>query len=102
MHRPKLVSLIIITSIVFIAATAVGVALFLKSRGSTSVAPTAPESQPAAAETCSFSFTVNPLGCYQGSCQTNSQCETGLVCDQDLEVCVNPDCPASQDCLSNR
>lgn len=84
--------------LVFIAGTA-SIMLITRKQDTTPVAPTAPQSKPAAYiekhETCTLSFDVTApekLSCGETGCEADSDCGTGLVClaTSDLDSDNNP------------
>lgn len=93
---------IVTTAVValFVLTVTIGFTLWMQSRGSQPVAPTAPESQPSADETgnaCVIGFTVEPAVCNE-YCLTDDSCEDGLVCDETTDTCRNPENLTSETC----
>lgn len=96
--KNKFVFGILLVSIFVLTALAVYLAQTLQTRQA--VSPAVPESVPSAAvpDACQVGFLVSPLTCYEGTCENDGQCAEGLVCDGELNVCVNPSCRESEDC----
>ena len=90
--------LAILGILVFVGGTA-SVLLVTKKQDTTPIAPSAPQSKPAAYiekhETCTISFDVTApekLSCGETGCTTDTDCGTGLVClsTSDLDNDNNP------------
>lgn len=92
---------IIVSLVLFgILAAIVLLTVYLMSLvGTRPIAPTAPESRPRAANTCTFSFSVPPSEC-NGPCDDTSDCSTGLVCEPNSNACRDPKNPSSETCES--
>lgn len=112
--KNKAVSIVILVITLLLAGVAIFTAVRLYQLRQESVAPTAPESEPAAAapESCSsLSFTIGEptdtptntitttptvKDCAQ-SCAASSECKSGLICSNGS--CRNPSCSAETDCV---
>ncbi len=72
----------------------------LNQLGTSPVAPTSPQSKPAAAEgsfSCQYNFSVSALTCDE-PCTSDIQCQSGLVCNTQTNTCRHPDYPNSESC----
>ncbi len=74
----------------------------LNQLGTKPIAPTAPESKPAASEgnQCTTTFAVAPSLCNE-PCTDDNQCTQGLFCDQQSSTCRLQDNPTSTTCELN-